>query len=131
MSEIVPTFSLRGKTLYCDNKPYVHLQNRPLTMKLIKAFCDHPTGNIKKSDLIRIIYDSFEPQDKSPRFKRVLGHNVTKLVSRARILLEKNFNSQGSWIEFFVYDTNNEQWGFYRLKNEYIVHREKKINATG
>jgi len=120
---VLPNFRIRGSSVLC-NARRLDLSKRPMTMRLVTAFVKK--GQLTRNELIDLVYAPFYPQDKSERFRDILGQNITKLVSRARLLAEAAFNTRPqAWIEFFVYDSIRECWSFYRLNNDYIFEMER------
>jgi hypothetical protein len=125
--KILPKFWIRGSIVYCDAKK-LDLTKKPMTLRLLQAFCAQSDLRLNKTHLVNHIYDGFHPATKSARFNDILAQNVTKLISRARILLSDAFDDPTSpWIDFFNFSADDDTWNLYQLNNQYLRTKELEI----
>lgn len=127
---LIPSFSLKGRCFYINNT-VIELRGMPMTVRLIRAFLSSKQSYLKRNDLLSYVYEEFRPEEKTPRFNGFLKQNLTKLISRARIKLENHFNEPDNpWIEFFIYNGDDDSWSFFRLRNEYIAKKEQDYKKS-
>jgi hypothetical protein len=125
---ILPQISFRGTKVFCNGE-MADLARRPLCLRLFRAFAASANRTLSKRQLIDFIYEELAPFEKSRRYLESVNQNLTKLISRSRVIAEKKFfnNECTNWIEWFVYDPDIQRWHFYMLKNSYLKKKEQQI----
>jgi hypothetical protein len=112
------SFTMTNAEITCNGIP-LKLKNKPLTFKLIAAFVNHELMAISKSDLMNLVYNQSDYEDRSDRFKLAMQQNLIKLISRSRKLMATAIQPiyQGK-VDWFWYDGLRETWHFYRLREQ-------------
>ncbi|MBM4253221.1 MAG: hypothetical protein FJ146_14725 [Deltaproteobacteria bacterium] len=118
--KVLPTIRFGHDYLIC-NGASLDLHDRPVTMRLFRAFCRSPTLECSREDLLTQVYRIRYPDYCTDRYVEAVYAKTVKLISRARILATTILShAVGFGIEWFVYDQERKIWCLYRMRNEYL-----------
>ncbi len=97
-----------------SKKHSLDLSDKPKMYELFRLFVEAKGKGYDKDDLIRVLYNP-ECRFVSMRQKDSYGRNLTKLISRARLLMEEHFTDLND-IHWFPNDRNRGRWSFFQDK---------------
>ncbi|MEN9834145.1 MAG: hypothetical protein RL011_338 [Pseudomonadota bacterium] len=118
--KVLPSIRFRHDYLIC-NSASIDLRDRPVTMRLFKAFCNSPMLECSREELLMQVYRVRYPDYCTDRYLEAVYAKTVKLISRARILATTMLShAVGFGIEWFVYDQERKIWCLYRMRNEYL-----------
>jgi hypothetical protein len=105
-----------GEVIQCNEKK-LNLKRKVLVEKLFSIFLEAGGAGISKEEVLRKIYGDRQLENKSEQYNENLGHNVVKIISRARMMARRKLS--GIWsdrVKWFVFDRKESRWYFYRVK---------------
>ncbi len=113
-AESEPILEVQGKLVIFDNEG-IDLTSKPMLIKLFQCFADSRKQSVAKQELI---YKLYNPQKRifSARQNDSHNRNLTKLLSRARILLKEKFPEKDN-IEWFANDKMTQSWSLFRVRD--------------
>jgi|GEM_PF-6639202 hypothetical protein len=114
---VPPKVDLRGSNLLVNNVP-VPLASRPLTLKLLQVFFQHPEHVADKLAITQSVYQ----QTPVTSIRRTQSNecNLNKLISRTRTFLELALVHLpwAARLEWLVYDHKERHWHLVMLKSQ-------------
>ena len=91
------------------------LQKKNMINRLLASFLAAPRQQLTRNALIQELYEMEEERTMSRRQKESMEHNIVKLLSRTRKLIESAFHPD-PYLEWLPYDAKNKTWKLYRFK---------------
>lgn len=124
---ILPRITIANKNLSCNGVD-LDLHRKPLTLKLFQIFLSDHSDHWERDQLVKALYSHINWDSSSRRMKTTMRQNTVKLISRSRLLAEQTFNAAGlNWLEWFNYNAEAGTWSLYRIKNRYLVEKERLL----
>lgn len=103
--------------LFFFNDHVLNLKGRREVRHVFEVFSEYKFEKLDRYFLVRKIYNS-HLNNVSIRQREVFGHNIVKLISRARGLAGRAFEQASPKVHWFPYDPASQSWKLYRLSSE-------------
>ena len=124
LCRILPTINIHRENVYC-NEILIPTARMRAPMELFKTFLKDPLKAFSREELIQGILEQTEPSLRNDLLSEALGRNISKLISRTRLIAEEAVNTGSTkWIEWFPFDSERRLWSFYRLTSHYLMEKQ-------
>ena len=124
---ILPAISVYRNNVYC-NGILIPTARMRTPVELFKVFLQDPLASFTREQLVSGILNQMDSPERSEETARGLTRNLTKMISRARLVAEESVNpGRIKWIEWFPFDTERHLWSFYRLTNAYLWDKQNSL----
>lgn len=95
----------------------LRMNGRMHMLRLVKCFLDAPGRRLNREGLVERLYENQDFSGCTTRFIESKRHNVVKMISRTRPVMERAFARCGaSAYHWFPYDKESQTWELMHLK---------------
>ena len=124
---ILPAITVYRNNVYC-NGILIPTSRMRTPVELFKVFLQDPLKSYTRDELVQGLLGLTDPHLRCEELARAFSRNITKLISRTRLIAEEAVNPGSiKWIEWFPFDTERHLWSFYRLTNAYLLDKQNNL----